>query len=106
MNNHHRLSDAERKAGRLSLNRVAPYVIGTVVPLPILMIAGFVIRVVQHDRIGNFSFVFAWITTMAIGLVCSVQSCRLAPNLSIGLIGGIFFVVYLLGIVLLGILNM
>ena len=106
MKNHHQLSDTEKTARRLSLNRVFPYVIGSVLPLPILMIIGFVLLVVQNERIGDSSFVCVWITTMAVGLVCSVQSCRLAPNLSIALFGAIFVVIYFLGIWSLAILNM
>ena len=105
MNNHHRLSDTERSGRRLSLNRVTPYVIGAVLPLPILMIVGFVLLVVQNERVGDFSFVYAWITTMVVGLVCSVQSCRLAPNLSIAALGAIFVVVCILGIWSLAILH-
>lgn len=101
MKEHHRLSPDEMAARRLSLNRVAPYVIGTSLPLPIFMLVGFVLRDIKHVQVGDFSIVIAWITTMTIGLVCSVQSCRLAPNLSIGLLGAIFVVVYLSGLVVL-----
>lgn len=104
MNDHHRLSPAERSEKGLSLNRVAPYVIGAVLPLPVFMIVAFVISEILHVSISGFYSLLIWITTISIGLVCSVQSVRLAPNISIGLIGIIFTIVYALGIVLLGFL--
>ena len=104
MNDHFRLSAAERKSRGLSLKRVSPYIVGAALTLPIIVMVGFVMRVVLHHQSGDFGFVLAWITAMAVGLVCSVQCCRLATNLWVAALGAMFFIVYLFGIFLLGIL--
>jgi hypothetical protein len=46
---------ADREGERAGWNHVAPYVIGSILPIPGLMLAGILIEVLREDRMGDLA---------------------------------------------------